>query len=154
GAWTWRRTGVLLGLVGAVAWPLAMLVERPFGLSIIPGSVDLVRTIGGAMPSQAGFGAWDVLLVLGIALGALIAARKDGSGKWSVPSGQELARKISGGLGLGAGASLAGGCTVGHGLTGVSLLAPGSLVTLAAIFAGSLLTTVGAPRPGAASKAA
>ena len=47
---------------------------------------------------------------------------------------------FAGGIGLGVGASLAAGCTVGHGLTGVPLLAPGSIVTLAAIFAGSALT--------------
>ncbi len=144
GAWTWRRTGTLLGLVGIAAWPLAGLVDRPFGLSILPGSVDLIRGLGGGPIALGGFGAWDVLLLLGIALGALVAARKEEGGwRLSVPGRKELARKVTGGLGLGAGASLAGGCTVGHGLTGVPLLAPGSLVTLAAILAGSLLTTIG-----------
>ena len=36
GAWTWRRTGLLLGLVGAAAWPLAALADRYFGMSVIP----------------------------------------------------------------------------------------------------------------------
>lgn len=154
GAWTWWRTGALLGLVGVAAWPLAMPVDRPFGLSIIPGSVDLVQALGGTLPASTGFGAWDVLLVVGIALGAALAVRGKKGEKWKAPGRRELARKVTGGLGLGAGASLAGGCTVGHGLTGVALLAPGSLVTLAAIAAGSLLTTVNAPRPGPASQGA
>jgi hypothetical protein len=140
GAWTWRRTGLLLGLVGVAAWPLAALVERQFGMSVIGGAVDLTRLTSGATIPAKGFGGWDILFVLGLPLGAYFAARKEGPMKLSIPKPEEFAKMFAGGLGLGAGASLAAGCTVGHGLTGVPLLAPGSIVTLAAIFAGSALT--------------
>ncbi len=140
GAWTWRRTGLLLGLVGVAAWPLAALVERQFGMAVIGGTVDLARLTSGATIPAKGFGGWDILFVLGLPLGAYFAARKEGPMKLSIPKPEEFAKMFVGGLGLGAGASLAAGCTVGHGLTGVPLLAPGSIVTLAAIFAGSALT--------------
>jgi len=54
-------------------------------------------------------------------------------------------KRFAGGIGLGAGASVATGCTVGQGLTGLALLAPSSLV-MAAIFAGSALATLAARR--------
>ncbi len=140
GAWTWRRTGLLLGLVGVAAWPLAALVERGFGMSVIGGTVDLARLTSGATIPVKGFGGWDILFVLGLPLGAFFAARQEGAVKLSVPKPEDFAKMFAGGIGLGVGASLAAGCTVGHGLTGVPLLAPGSIVTLAAIFAGSALT--------------
>jgi sulfur relay (sulfurtransferase) complex TusBCD TusD component (DsrE family)/uncharacterized membrane protein YedE/YeeE len=140
GAWTWWRTGLLLGLVGVAAWPLSALVERQFGMAVIGGTVDLARFTSGATIPATGFGGWDILFVLGLPLGAYFAARKDGAVKLSVPRAEDFAKMFAGGIGLGAGASLAAGCTVGHGLTGVPLLAPGSIVTLAAIFVGSALT--------------
>jgi sulfur relay (sulfurtransferase) complex TusBCD TusD component (DsrE family)/uncharacterized membrane protein YedE/YeeE len=140
GAWTWRRTGLLLGLVGVAAWPLSALVERQFGMSVIGGAVDLTRLTSGASIPAKGFGGWDILFVLGLPLGAYFAARKEGPMKLSIPKPEAFAKMFTGGIGLGVGASLAAGCTVGHGLTGVPLLAPGSIVTLAAIFAGSALT--------------
>lgn len=155
GAWTWRRTGLILGLVSVAAWPLAALADRYFGMSVIPGTVDTVRLIGGRDVSfQGGFGGWDVLFVFGLPLGAFIAARRGNEFKLSVPKAGSLVKMLIGGFGLGAGASLAGGCTVGHGLVGIPLLAPGSIVTLIAIFAGSTLTAIFEVRRRAASEAA
>ncbi len=140
GAWTWRRTGLLLGLVGVVAWPLSTLAGRDFGMAVIPGTVEAVKFVSGNPVSFQGFGWWDILFVFGLPLGAFVAARREGSITASVPNATGLTKALVGGVGLGAGASLAAGCTVGHGLTGVPLLAPGSIVTMIAIFAGSALT--------------
>jgi hypothetical protein len=59
-----------------------------------------------------------------------------------VPTSTALLKRFVGGLGLGAGASIASGCTVGQGLTGLALLAPSSIVVMASIFAGSWLTAM------------
>ena len=85
---------------------------------------------------------WDVLFVLGIPLGAFIAARRSGPVTTSKVSAASASKHFAGGLGLGVGASLAAGCTVGHGLTGVPLLAPGSLLAIVSIFAGSAITSL------------
>jgi uncharacterized membrane protein YedE/YeeE len=87
------------------------------------------------------FISWDVLFVLGIPLGAFIAARMSGPVIVSKVSARSASKHFVGGLGLGAGASLAAGCTVGHGLTGIPLLAPGSVLAIASIFAGSAITS-------------
>ncbi len=136
GDWSWRRTGIAIGVLGALAWPLSSLGARDFGMAIIPGTVGVF-----AEPLRR-FLTWDVLFVLGIPVGAFLAARATGPIGASKVSITDAGKRFAGGLGLGVGASLAAGCTVGHGLTGVPLLAPGSIVAIAAIFAGSAITSL------------
>jgi len=136
GAWSWRRTGIAMGIVGIVAWPLSSLAARDFGMAVVPGTVSLlVEPVKHLM-------SWDVLFVLGIPLGAFVAARRSGPVTASKVSALNATKHFAGGLGLGVGASLAAGCTVGHGLTGVPLLAPGSMLAVVSIFAGSAITSL------------
>ena len=136
GAWSWRRTGIAMGLVGIVAWPLSSLAARDFGMAVVPGTVSLLTDPVRRLMS------WDVLFVLGIPVGAFVAARRSGPVTASKVSAVSASKHFAGGLGLGVGASLAAGCTVGHGLTGVPLLAPGSMLAIVSIFAGSAITSL------------
>lgn len=136
GHWSWRRTGLTMGAIGVAAWPLSSLAARDFGMAVVPGTVGLL-----AEP-VARFMTWDVLFVIGIPLGGFVAARQDGPVTASKASLADASKRFAGGFGLGTGASLAAGCTVGHGLTGVPLLAPGSIVAIIAIFAGSAITSL------------
>lgn len=140
GAWSWRRTGLGMGLIGILAWPLSSLAARDFGMAVVPGTVTLLTEPLRRLLS------WDVLFVLGIPLGAFIAARRSGPVTVSKVSTASAAKHFVGGLGLGVGASLAAGCTVGHGLTGVPLLAPGSILAIVSIFAGSAISSLWAQR--------
>ncbi|MEQ8273836.1 MAG: YeeE/YedE family protein [Deltaproteobacteria bacterium] len=140
GDWTWRRTGLLVGLTGVLAWPLSIAAGRPFGMAVIPGAVSLLsRPLGVNYAASA----WDLLFVVGVPLGGLLAVRGRAAFT-AMPTLGAAARRFAGGLGLGLGASLAAGCTVGHGLTGLPLFAPGSAVTMLAIFAGSVAAPVAA----------
>jgi hypothetical protein len=132
GAWSWRKTGLWVGLVAALAWPLSASAGRDFGLSIVPGSTGLLAGLVGRP-----YPAWDVALVLGVVAGGWLAMRQGGPVALKAPDPSALVRRFLGGLGLGAGASVATGCTVGQGLTGLALLAPSSFVVMGAIFAGS-----------------
>ena len=132
GAWSWRKTGLWVGGVAAIAWPVSASAGRDFGLAVVPGSTGLLSALAG----QA-FPAWDVLLVLGVLAGGWLAARQNGTVALSAPSPAALLKRFAGGLGLGIGASVAAGCTVGQGLTGLALLAPSSFVVMGAIFVGS-----------------
>lgn len=140
GAWSWQRTGIAMGVLGIVAWPLSSLAARDFGMAVVPGTVSLVAEPFRRLMS------WDVLFVLGIPLGAFVAARRIGPVAASKVSATSAGKHFVGGLGLGVGASLAAGCTVGHGLTGVPLLAPGSMLAIASIFAGSAISSLWAQR--------
>jgi uncharacterized membrane protein YedE/YeeE len=88
-----------------------------------------------------------LLFFLGLVLGGALAAAVGGG--WALSSGLRsdgLARLadhlglpsqgllLAGGLLVGAGTRMAGGCTSGHGLCGVSQLQPGSLLATAAFF--------------------
>jgi len=146
GAWTWRRTGLWIGVTAAIAWPVSAAAGRDFGLAVVPGTTGLMSGLAGHP-----FSAWDGLLVLGVLAGGWLAARRNGPVALNAPKPAALLRRFAGGLGLGVGASVATGCTVGQGLTGLALLAPSSFVVMGAIFGGSALATLAARRLEAGS---
>lgn len=86
----------------------------------------------------AGFGAG---LIGGVLLGALAAALLSGGFRWqSFASPAETGRYLAGGAMMGFGGALAGGCTVGAGLSGLPTLGLSAILALAAICAGALAT--------------
>jgi uncharacterized membrane protein YedE/YeeE len=137
GAWTWRKTGVWAGLAAAIAWPASAAAGRDFGLAVVPGTTGLLSVLAGGP-----FPAWDGLLVLGVSAGGWLAARRAGPVAPTAPRPAVLLKRFAGGTGLGIGASIAGGCTVGQGLTGLALLAPSSFLVMGAIFGGRAVVTL------------
>jgi uncharacterized membrane protein YedE/YeeE len=76
--------------------------------------------------------------VVGVILGAFVAARSGGQFRWEVPDDRrEVGRHILGAVLMGFGGVTALGCTVGQGLTGVSTLAVGSFLAIASIAVGA-----------------
>lgn len=141
GAWSWRRTGLWIGVTATIAWPISAAAGRDFGLAVVPGTTGLLSAVSGRA-----FPVWDGLLVLGILIGGWLAARAAGPVGLSAPKSAVLLKRLAGGLGLGVGASIAAGCTVGQGLTGLALLAPSSFVVMASIFGGSAVAALIARR--------
>lgn len=89
-------------------------------------------------PSTITFG---VVAVAGVFLGSLISALVRRDVRFAGLSGwREWLRTVVGAAMVGVGAVLAMGCTVGHGLTGFSTLALGSMLSLAAIMLGAWAT--------------
>jgi uncharacterized membrane protein YedE/YeeE len=146
GAWSWRKTGLWVGAAAAIAWPVSAAAGRDFGLAVVPGTTGLLSAVAGHP-----FPAWDGLLVLGVLIGGWLGARRNGPITLSAPKSAALLKRFAGGLGLGIGASIAAGCTVGQGLTGLALLAPSSFVVMGAIFGGSTMATLLARRLETAS---
>jgi hypothetical protein len=141
GAWSWRKTGLWVGVAAAIAWPVSAAAGRDFGLAVVPGTTGLLSAVAGHP-----FPVWDGLLVVGVLIGGGLAARRNGPIMLSAPKAAVLLKRFAGGLGLGVGASIAGGCTVGQGLTGLALLAPSSFIVMTAIFAGRAMAAVMARR--------
>lgn len=78
--------------------------------------------------------------VLGVLFGSFTHALVTRRFRWEGFGGMEdTANHLVGAVLMGAGGVLALGCTVGQGLSGVSTLALGSLITLAALIAGAVL---------------
>ena len=94
---------------------------------------------------------WQLLYVIGIAIGAFAAARLSGSFKaemvppmWKKQFGSSRIKRgivafLGGTLGL-IGARLAGGCPTGHGLSGLSQLAVSGFIALACFVIGAAIT--------------
>ena len=114
----------------------------------------------GILPKRSGFfdydwkrsGAWNIALMLGVLLGGYAATRllpHDTAAltpaalfSWSaVLTMRGAIALVLGGFLVGFGASYAGGCTSGHGITGLASLQLASLIAVMAIFAAGILTT-------------
>lgn len=125
--WGWQRIGLGLGVAITSGWALAAVGGASFG----PSSVGAVASIASGSPNY-----WLITFLLGIVAGGTLAARTAG-GFWV--RGEEPVRYLqlaAGGLLLGAGGWIAGGCNIGHGLSGVAQLNVSSFVVVAAMVAG------------------
>ncbi len=81
-----------------------------------------------------------VVSVAGVVVGSAAWALASGSFRWEgFTNVEDTANHLAGGALMGVGGVTALGCTVGQGLSGVSTLALGSFVALAAIVGGALL---------------
>jgi uncharacterized membrane protein YedE/YeeE len=87
---------------------------------------------------QISFG---IATVLGVVLGSFAYARASGSFRWEgFASIDDLRTQLIGAVLMGFGGVTAMGCTIGQGLSGLSTLAVGSFIVVAAIIAGAALT--------------
>lgn len=77
----------------------------------------------------------------GVILGSALASLASGEFKWDGFTGEvPTHRYLVGGSLMGVGGVLAGGCTVGAGLSGVSMLSLSALIALVSIIVGAFLT--------------
>jgi uncharacterized membrane protein YedE/YeeE len=110
----------LLGgvLIGASVAALLLLNGRVAGISGV---------VGGLVRPAVGDWSWRLLFVAGLLAGGLVARTisPEAFGGWTVPTLPVVL--LAGGL-VGFGTRLAGGCTSGHGVCGVSRIAPRSIV--------------------------
>ena len=82
-----------------------------------------------------------IAAVSGVILGSFLYAVGSGKFRWETFSnGSDMVRHMFGGVFMGFGGVLALGCTIGQGITGLSTLALGSLLSLISIIFGSALT--------------
>lgn len=93
---------------------------------------------------------WQLAMVIGIGLGAYFSAKLSGATRQSISpiwnrvmhsysDGRRKLLAFVGGFVMLFGARLAGGCTSGHGISGLSQLAIGSMITVVFMFAGGIL---------------
>ena len=117
-------------LIGSGASLLLSLNGRVAGVSGI---------LSGLMSRDRGEVGWRVCFVGGLLIGGLLFAwlRPDALSVMSAPS---MAVTLAGGLLVGVGTRLAGGCTSGHGVCGNSRFSPRSLVATMTFLATGMLT--------------
>ena len=125
--------GFALGMLGVLAWVAADWADYGYGLGFV-GSAQNVRVAIDAR--DAGHLTMEPFLAVGVVLGAALAIRS----RPHSPGARRAARALIGGVLMGIGGNLAHGCNIGHGLTGVPMLALGSMLAIAAMALGATLT--------------
>lgn len=157
-AWSPYVAGVIIGLLQI---PTFLLMSTALGAS--SSFVTVGAHIASLFDSQVSdvsylakhlWGAknwWQVAVVGGIAVGAFLSMRLSGARRQTISpvwartigtstlSARATVAFLAGFIML-FGARIAGGCTSGHGISGMAQLSVGSTLAVAAMFAGGILT--------------
>ncbi len=126
--WSRQRVGLIIGLIGILAFILSSLSGRNYPLGITMGFETIVKSI----IYWENFLTWESYEVIGLIVGAFIGAYFAGEFKFRFPKPKVAIQSFVGGSLMGFGAIVAGGCNIGHILSGVPQLAVSSI--LASIF--------------------
>jgi len=134
--WKWPLLGVATGLFMSLAWLLARAggSNYTYGTSGVPSA--LVQAVMGQLE---GGSMWIPITLLFLIPGAFFASRFAGTFWLRGETGRRYAELAGGGLLMGIGAGIAGGCNLGHSLVGVPLLSIGSITTTLSMIAGVFL---------------
>ncbi|MGM9923912.1 MAG: YeeE/YedE thiosulfate transporter family protein [Bacillus sp. (in: firmicutes)] len=133
-AWHPFVTAALIGLIAILAWPLSEATGRNAGLGITTPSAKILQFL---VTGENALLDWSVFLVLGIFIGSFIAAKGSGEFRFRLPDKKTLGNNAVGGLTMGFGASIAGGCTIGNGLVNSALFAWQGWVAMACFLLGT-----------------
>lgn len=159
-AWSPYAAGVAIGLLQI---PTFLLMDTALGASssfvtvaahiaaVVDPSVEKVKYLASHMWGAKNW--WQVAVVAGIALGAFLSMRLSGARRrtispvWARTMGvtslwARAPVAFLGGFVMLLGARIAGGCTSGHGISGIAQLSVGSTMAVAAMFAGGILTAM------------
>jgi len=157
-AWSPYVAGAIIGLLQI---PTFLLMDTALGASssfvtvaahiasILDSRVSEVKYLASHMWGAKNW--WQVAVVAGIAIGASISMHLSGARRHPI---SPVWARVSGATTLSAraptaflagfimlfGARIAGGCTSGHGISGMAQLSAGSTLAVAAMFAGGILT--------------
>lgn len=159
-AWSPYMAGVLIGLLQI---PTFLLMNTALGASssFVTVGAHIASFFDPAAASIKYFAShmygaknwWQVAVVVGIAIGAFMSMRLSGTRRQTISPVWERAMGVRT-LGARApiafvagfimlfGARIAGGCTSGHGISGMAQLSVGSTLAVAAMFAGGILTAM------------
>jgi uncharacterized membrane protein YedE/YeeE len=143
----WGTTGVLIGVLTIASWwvssyfggaPRGMAVSGPVRELF---SVLLTKSTHSNYPEFSFLGifrgSWGMFFILAVPFGAWLSALALKEFKWKIPPATEFLTVFFGSILMGIGAVIAGGCNLGHGVTGMSTMAVSSLVAIISIILGN-----------------
>jgi uncharacterized membrane protein YedE/YeeE len=131
--WNWWITGIAIGVTGI----LAFLAFKNYALGISGGWLAFLETLISGDPDKLN---WFTFLVIGVVVGAAIAAVIAGEFKLRAPDAKRLLQQFIGGLIMGIGAVIGTACNIGHILSGIPQLSLGSVLGGAFIILGCWAT--------------
>jgi uncharacterized membrane protein YedE/YeeE len=136
--WTWLPTGIVVGVIGILAYWTSASAGRNYSLAITSGWLTFVKKYI-VRVADVNIG-WDAWLIVGIIIGAAVAALIAGEFKIRWPGWSTMLQTLVGGLLMGFGAVTSSGCNVTHILSGLPLLSIGSILGSISIALGAWLT--------------
>jgi uncharacterized membrane protein YedE/YeeE len=131
--WNWWVTGIAIGIVGIIAF----LSFKKYALGISSGWFSFLDALITGDPEKLN---WFTFLVIGVVIGAAIAAVIAGEFKLRAPDAKRLLQQFIGGLIMGIGAVIGTACNIGHILSGIPQLALSSILGGAFIILGCWIT--------------
>lgn len=134
--WGWIRLGLALTAVTSLAWVLVTVDggDYAYGTSGVPSSLwDRLRGV------DRSDGLWIPIALIAITPGAFVAAKRSGTLWVRGETATRYAQLGIGGLIMGVGAAVAGGCNLGHSMVGVPLLSLGSIASTVAMIGGIVI---------------
>jgi uncharacterized protein len=133
GKWRWPRSGSVMGGIIVLGFYLSSFGGAPVGITFAENTGHVLTYPLVWFPNRL---TWGMVLILGVPLGAAVAAWRHDQFAWKVPPGFTSLQLFAGGLVMGIGALIAQGCNITQGLTYSATLAVGSLTAFAAMLAG------------------
>lgn len=145
--YSWGLTGVLIGALTVLAWEVSSAFGgAPRGLAITTPIRELFNSMltnstHSPFPEYSFLGiftgTWGVFFIFAVPLGAALSAWGLKEFKWKIPPAKEVLTVFFGSILMGIGAVIAGGCNLGHGVTGMSMMSIASLVATTSIVLGN-----------------
>lgn len=115
--WSPHFTAIMLGLVSILGWALSAETGREFGLSF---SIPLGHTLQYVTLGQQRYLNWGTYLVIGVVIGSCLSAKLAGTFRWKPLSTADFGKSVGGGMLMGVGAALTGGCTMANAVVGTA----------------------------------
>jgi uncharacterized membrane protein YedE/YeeE len=133
GGWDWRKGGLVLGALGTLAWLASTPTGWSYGVGVVGATGEFVQMF------FAGPGVlnWGSFMLLALPVGAFLAAWRNGNLRLQIPNRSGTLRMLSAGFAMGLSATIAGGCNIGHGFSGLPTLALSSLTATLFTFLGA-----------------
>ena len=137
--WPWWMTGIVIGLIGMIAFVSSAAAGRNYPLGITAGWLGILNFFVTGGTTTIGWLSW---MVIGIVIGAFIFSFYAGEWKIRIPKDpKKIVLQFIGGLMMGTGAVMALGCNIGNILSGWPQLSVGSIVAGISIVLGAWFIT-------------
>ncbi len=136
--------GIVLGIMIVAGWIATVALTDDFAGPTRPQSLTFVSTVGKALYAGllnvTNFADFGVGSVFGVIAGSWFAAWRSDELRWEAfDDDHEMRRHLSGAVLMGVGGILAGGCTIGQGLTAGSMLALSAPLAIGGMVVGARL---------------
>lgn len=140
-------SGIAVGCAVTLAWAVTALAQDDFAARpIAVESLSFVAPVGGTLEwiqraTAVGLPSFGAASVMGTLIGSFTASMVSGTFRLQTFANvEDTLRHMAGAALMGVGGVFALGCTIGQGVSGLSTLSLGSVISMAAIIAGAATT--------------